>query len=214
MLTSAACAEPEHAPAPLPPTTSFSRAAVPRAAATDTADSGPPLLTSPDPEVLAEIIAAVPKLEPRPTGPDGGSLVGVNIEPSEDKGSDAGVTGAGKGPARDVEARVEVGNVEVSPGMPSPAVERAARAQLYYTLTMRCRDRDGKILPPDAINLHFNIDVEGYIMPSSISARANEQRHEDAANCMRRELSAATFRAPPAGRGAVTTVNATIPSVD
>jgi hypothetical protein len=208
----AGCAEPEPSPQPRPPTTAFSPQAVPQAAPAARGDSGAELQTTPDPTALEEILAASPKAGARPTGPDGGTLVGTVTD------ADAGPADAAA-PAPDAalpkaEARVLAGEPEVQPGLPSPAIERAARAQLYYPLTTRCKDRDGKILPPDAIVLRFRIDPDGYVVPSSISAIATDPRHEDAANCMRRELGAATFRAPAASRGAGTSVNITLPSVD
>jgi hypothetical protein len=103
--------------------------------------------------------------------------------------------------------------VEVQ-ALPAHAAERMSRAQVYHPLVMRCRDADGKILPPDAIVLRFRVDEDGNIVPSSISAIAADPRHEAAANCMRRELSAVAFRGPAAFRGSPTSLRATIPSVD
>ncbi len=62
--------------------------------------------------------------------------------------------------------------------------------------------------------MRFLIDIDGYIAPSSIVARAASPEHADAAHCMRRELSTATFRAPAATWGHVGEVRATLPSVD
>jgi hypothetical protein len=108
---------------------------------------------------------------------------------------------------------IESGTVEVQ-GLPAHAAERAARAQVYYPLVTRCRDADGRILPPDAVVLRFRVDEDGNIVPSSISAIATDPRHESAANCMRRELSAVAFRGPAALRGSATSLRATLPSVD
>jgi hypothetical protein len=211
-LALAGCAEPEPSAAPRPPTSVFSPNAAPHAAPVDPGDGGAQLFTTPDPTALEEILAAAPRTSARPTGPDGGTLVGTNTGARE-RASDAAA------PAPDADAPrgnpiVEEGKPEVQPGLPSPSIERAARAQLYHPLTTRCKDRDGKILPPDSIELRFRIDADGYVVPSSISATATDPRHEDAANCMRRELGAATFRAPASARGMGTWVNATVPSVD
>ena len=107
-----------------------------------------------------------------------------------------------------------IGAPTLEPEMASPALERESRAQLYWPLVQRCRDRQGNILPPDAIKLHFTIDAEGYVQPASISAAATDPEHQAAAHCMMRELSGATFRAPPSARGMITRVTATVPSVD
>jgi hypothetical protein len=208
----AGCAEPEPSAQPRPATTVFSPRAAPQAAPVDRGDSGAELQTTPDPTALEEILAAAPRTGARPTGPDGGTLVGT-VTDAGDEPRDAGAP-APDAAAPKAEARVEAGEPEVQPGLPSPAIERAARAQLYYPLTTRCKDKGGKILPPDAIQLNFRIDADGYVVPSSISAIATDPRHEDAASCMRRELGAATFRAPAAARGAGTWVNVTLPSVD
>lgn len=211
-LALAGCAEPEPTAAPRPATTVFSPDAAPHAAPTDPGDGGAALLTAPDPGALAEILAAAPSASARATGPDGGTLVGTSTDPGAEAPDAAAPAPAAAAPK--AQARVEEGKPEVQLGLPDPAIERAARAQLYFPLTTRCKDRDGKILPPDAIHLHFRIDPEGYVVPSSISAVAADPRYEDAANCMRRELGTATFRAPASARGTGTTVNATLPSVD
>jgi hypothetical protein len=98
--------------------------------------------------------------------------------------------------------------------MASASIEREARAQLYWSLVQRCRAKDGSILPPDVVTLVFRIDEDGYIVGSSINATPSKTVYDDAAHCMRRELSAATFRAPGGARGMMTTVTMTVPSVD
>jgi hypothetical protein len=216
-LALAACSEPERSPTPRGATTVFSPAAAPAPSTSEPDVGGARTTLTPDPAALDEILAAAPRASAKPTGPDGGTLVGVATGAEGDAPPDASTPVADAGPAPEgakKKARVNVGDLEVQLGLTSASTERAARAQLYYPLTMRCRDRDGKILPPDAITLRFNIDADGYIVPSSISASAADPRHEDAANCMRRELGAATFRAPRSERGESTHVNATIPSVD
>jgi hypothetical protein len=98
--------------------------------------------------------------------------------------------------------------------MSTPSIERECRAQLYWPLVQRCRDPSGSILPPEVVTLRFLVDADGAIVSSSIFAAASEPRWEPAAECMRRELSALPFRAPASVRGAVTRVEATVPSVD
>jgi len=214
----AACKEPAEAPPPPRPASSiFSPEAASRLPLADVGDGGALAPREPMPGVLGEIVAATPSAARTSTGPDGGTLVGTETgvaaeDPgasgTNDGGVDASASKGTRGPT------IAEGKPEVHAGIPSHAVERAARAQLYHPLVKRCRDVDGKILPPDAIELRFNIDVDGTIVPTSISALAVDARHQAAANCMLRELSATPFRAPAASRGVVTTVTATVPSVD
>ena len=207
-----ACADPAPPPrpdaaAPAPGLASWSRDAL---GASSVRVHAPATLKSADPAALRELLAAVPAAVRRPTGDDGGTAIGTDTgvpeppapAPAADPPSD---------PAR---PRVSVGKLDVKPEMASPAVEKVARAQLYWPLVQRCRDPDGKLLPPDAIALSFTIDPEGYLLPTSIVATAVEPRHEEAAACMRRELSGLPFRGPPAPRGLITRVDALVPSVD
>ena len=62
--------------------------------------------------------------------------------------------------------------------------------------------------------VEFNVDAEGYIVVPTIIGSASDPRYDEAATCMRRELSGAAFRAPAAARGLPTRVDATVPSVD
>jgi hypothetical protein len=179
-------------------------------------------MASADPSALEEILAAAPKDAGPPTGEDGGTRIGTDtgIAETKDKEQSAETRAAsssaappGKDPS-DQKARISLGAVQFQQAMSSPSVERSARAQLYFGLVQRCRDRDGKILPPDAVKVGFNVDSDGYIVASTIRASTQDVRYEDAAHCIRRELSAATFRAPPAARGLPTIVTLTVPSVD
>jgi hypothetical protein len=111
-------------------------------------------------------------------------------------------------------AKVSFGALSIQGEMSSASIEREARAQLYWTLVQRCRDKDGSILPPDAVTILFRIDEDGYIIGSSINSAPSKPIYEDAAHCMRRELSSATFRAPVGARGLMTPVTMTVPSVD
>jgi hypothetical protein len=107
-----------------------------------------------------------------------------------------------------------VGKVTVEPGMSSPTVERALRAQLYWPLVQRCRDRRGAILPPEVVRLEFHLDLDGYVIPATVLAVPKDRQYEDAARCMGRELTMATFRAPAAARGQTQEVKTDVPSVD
>ena len=160
-----------------------------------------------DPGALDDLIAAAPK-------PAASAVAAPKI--GGDTGISSGKAGAVELPPPPTTRtpRVVVGTPTMQPAMANPAIERAARAQLYWNLVQRCRDKNGKILPPDAILMRFNIDADGYITPSSIVARATAAEHADAAHCMQRELSTATFRAPAATWGHIGAVHATLPSVD
>jgi len=193
----------------------FSADAGPGLSVVESSNGSQPLARSPEPGVLGEILAAAPKKMLSATDPDGGTLIGTETGVKQDGAAEN--TLGSKGTANGVRAAkmmsIESGVVEVQ-GLPPHAAERTARAQFYYPLVTRCRDTDGQILPPDAITLRFRVDEDGNIVPSSISAIAADERHESAANCMRRELSAVAFRGPAAFRGSPTSLRATIPSVD
>jgi len=189
----------------------FSREAfaTPRGAAGDAGPAEPAVPSSADPAALDEIVAAASAKA---------SAAAAPADPSDLLGTDTGVAldgGADRSPASAVHgARVSVGKVTVEPGLSSPGVERAARAQLYWPLVQRCRDEAGAILPPEVVRIRFSLDADGYIVPASIHASAKDPRFGEAARCMERELAAATFRAPPAGRGTQQGVEMDVPSVD
>jgi hypothetical protein len=192
---------------------SWSRSAAPHAASgAEMGDAAPPLATSPDLEALQELVSGAPRDAGVPTGEDGGTLVGTDTRQPPPDAAPAPPQVSSSASAR--APHVGVGEASIQAGMSSPAIERAARAQLYWGLTQRCRDKEGKILPPDVVTLQFTIDRDGAISGSSIVASASEPRYDDAAQCMRRELSAATFEAPASARGVATRITATIPSVD
>ncbi len=169
----------------------------------------PPVLASADPAALDELLRRVPTVVAGPTGSDGGTALGEDTHLPPDAPST-------EPPPAEPKHKpvITVGAPVMQTTMANPAIERAARAQLYWNLVQRCRDKEGKILPPDAVHLKFNIDADGYIASSSIIATAADPRHEGAAHCMRRELSTATFRAPAATRGQLGVIDATVPSVD
>lgn len=207
-----ACSRPESAaPAP-PPSASaagrWSRDAL-SAPSAERGPTEPPVLASADPSALDELLRKAPSAAARPTGSSGGTALGEETHLPE---------GAPlvEPPPAETQHRpvITVGAPVMQATMANPAIERAARAQLYWNLVQRCRDREGKILPADAVHLKFNIDADGYIASSSIIATAADPRFSDAAHCMRRELSTATFRAPAATRGQLGVIDATVPSVD
>ncbi len=210
-----ACAQPAPTAAPVPASSVFSADAGLGLSVVESANGGPPVARSPEPGVLGEILAAAPKNMPSATDPDGGTLIGTETGVKQTGAAEntLGSKGTANGARAAKLMSIESGTVEVQ-GLPAHAAERLARAQIYYPLVTRCRDAEGHILPPDAVVLRFRFDEDGNIVPSSISAIAADSRHENAANCMRRELSAVAFRGPAAFRGSTTSLRATIPSVD
>jgi len=178
-------------------------------------DGGPPLAKQPEPGVLQEILAAAPKQLPSATDPDGGTLIGTETgaKPDDAAANTLGSNGSSPAAQGPKSALIESGLVEVQ-ALPGHALERTSRAQVYYPLVTRCRDAEGHILPPDAVVLRFRVDEDGHIVPSSVSAIAVDPKYESAANCMRRELSAVSFRGLAAYRGTPISLKATIPSVD
>jgi hypothetical protein len=162
-----------------------------------------------DPGALDDLLAAAPKAA---TSAGAGARPAIGVDTGVPSASSIAIEPLPPEPKRT--PHVVVGAPTTQPPMATPAIERAARAQLYWNLVQRCRDKDGKILPPDAITLRFVVDDDGYIKPESIVARATRPEHADAAHCMRRELSTATFRGPAANWGHSGEVHATVPSVD
>ncbi|WP_437730450.1 hypothetical protein [Sorangium sp. So ce1335] len=173
--------------------------------------AGAPAVGSAEPEALEEILAAARQAPPM-TG-NGATLAKIGTSTGVPEPSARPPEPAPQ-PAPAPRSRVEIGAPTVQVDMSSPAIEKAARAQLYWDLVQRCRGPDGKILPPDVIRVEFNVDADGYIVAPTIIGSASDPRYDEAATCMRRELSAATFRAPAGARGLPTRVDATVPSVD
>jgi hypothetical protein len=110
--------------------------------------------------------------------------------------------------------RLQAGDLELQPGLSTPAMERAARAQFYWPLVQKCRAPDGSLLPPDSVTLKFTIRPDGTVDPASVRADAARAEFVAAAECMVREFSTLPFRASAAARGGTSRVTATLPSVD
>jgi len=175
----------------------------------DAGAAEPAVPATADTAALDEILAAASARASAAAPPaDPSDLLGTDTGVPLDGGADRAPASAARG------AKVSVGKVTVEPGLSSPGVERAARAQLYWPLVQRCRDDAGAILPPEVVRIRFSLDADGYIVPASIHTSAKEARFAGAARCMERELAAATFRAPPAGRGSLQGVDMDVPSVD
>lgn len=176
----------------------------------EAAGAGPATSATVDPLAFDDFLKAVPASPPGPTDPGGGTRIGTSTGTAA-TGSPVTIE---EPPQRGKKGVIQLGAVAVQTEMASPALEREARAQLYFPLVTRCRGKDGQILPPDAVTLEFTIDVDGYIVPQNISATAEKEEHAAAAKCMRRELSGLPFRGPAGARGQVAHVKMTVPSVD
>jgi hypothetical protein len=159
----------------------------------------------PDAIALAELLDAVPSGTVAATAPDGGTLVG----------SDTGVDGdempwAPPAPSR---SRLRPGPMRVQPLLSNGAIERAARAQIYWPLR-ECLDADGQLPPAESITLAFSLRPDGSVDPATVSASASEKRLEPVAECVVRRFSAGAFRGPAAARGTSARVVILWPSVD
>lgn len=204
--------------APASASVPWSRSARPAAAAAASGE-GSQTPNAVDPAALQELLMAAPKEMPRSTEQDGGTAVGtetgVKEQREKKKREDTeAAPSASASAAPAASSNVQFGKLTIQQEMSSASIEREARAQLYWNLVQRCRDKEKNILPPDAITLIFSIDADGYIVPSSITASPSQPVYQEAAHCMRRELSSATFRVPAGGRGLLTTITMTVPSVD
>ena len=168
--------------------------------------SGPPIEAARR-ELLARVPSAIAETS------DAGSLLGTDTqEPLLDGGAptgEASATATDGGPSMHSHVSM-VGR----PGRPGPAIEKLLRTTVYFDLVNRCRDASGAILPPEAVILGFELDAAGAIIDGTIKAEPKDPRHEPAAQCMIRELTASSFRAPPATKGESTNVTMPIPSVD
>lgn len=167
--------------------------------------------SSPDPAVLDEIVAAAdkakitaPPVDAGAIGSDTGVASDAGAPPPASAASDAGAPSA----------RISVGKPALVPDMSDPAIERTARAQLYWPLVQRCRGPGGGLLPPEAVHLKFQLDPDGYVVPASVIAIPKEARFADAARCMGREVASSSFRAPPSARSRTHTIDSDVPSVD
>jgi hypothetical protein len=169
-----------------------------------------PVPTKADPAALDEILAAAASRGAAAPPPRGG-LVGTDTKVPGEAGAAGGASQTADTPRS---SKIHVGKVIVEPGMSTPSVERSARAQVYWPLVQRCRDREGAILPPEVVHLAFQLDRDGYVVPATIRAAPKDPRFADAARCMARELSITTFRAPAAARGLPQDVFMDVPSVD
>ncbi len=178
------------------------------ATAAPVAETRPP--EQPDPQALAELLAATPSARPPSTGPDGGTLVGTETGTTGDAGAPAPLSL----PSRGARIGMAVGEPEVLPLLSSPAIERAARELIYWNLMKKCRGPEDEEPPPDVITLMFTIRSDGSVDPASVGASATDKRYEGTAECVVREFSASPFRGPAATIRSSARIIVTWPSVD
>lgn len=98
----------------------------------------------------------------------------------------------------------------------SESIEVALRRTVYFDMVTRCKDASGRVLPPEAIALAFQLDERGALVPSSIRTRivVDGPGHAAAADCMARALAGSGFRVPTSTDGDVSDVETLVPSVD
>jgi hypothetical protein len=164
-----------------------------------------PVPTTPDRAALAELLHHVPKDAPPPTGSSGTRV-----------GTDSGVPGEAAvvhGRRASDDPGVRAGPIELQPLLSSPAIERAAREQIYWSLR-KCTGPDGNPPPPESITLKFTIEADGSVDPASVSTEVADPALEPTAECVLTAFSASPFRGPAATRRASARVIITWPSVD
>jgi len=170
------------------------------AALADAAPTPTPAPRRPDPAALAELVAAAP-------GPPASSVALTLV------GTDTGLaTGTSSQSSPSLGATPP--RVVPRPPLSSPALERAARAQLYWPLSQACRLPSGELPPADSVVLEFEIQADGSVYPGSVAASADDERYRSVAECVERVFSASGFRGPFEGRGSYTSVRIGWPSID
>jgi hypothetical protein len=160
---------------------------------------------APSPTALKALVEAAPEVESKPTGDDGQTLVGSDTGREEE---DEALI-----PLPRPAPRVRGGEVEIQPQMSSPAIERQARAQIYWDLR-RCKEAGGRPPPPESITLAFTLREDGTVDPASVTATAADDRLHPVAECVLREFSSTPFEGPPAARRTPARIVITWPSVD
>ena len=156
--------------------------------------------------MLAELLDHVPSAAPPgPTGPDGGTLIGT----------DSGVEGEELPELPPVKKRrpLRVGKERYDPLLSNPAIERSARAQIYWTLR-QCTAADGKPPPPESVALSFTLRPDGTVDPATVSATTEDKSLQPVAACVARTFAAIPYRGPAAAHGTSPRVVVVWPSVD
>lgn len=199
-----ACDEgrPDTAPPGRPTTTTTGEQAVAVTKEEDVTGVEAPRL--PDPAALDALVEAAPAEAPPPTGKDGLTSVGT----------DTGLPGEELAiPASTTAPAVVGGEVQIQPQLSSPAIEREARAQIYWSLR-ECKGPDGRVPPPESITLAFTLREDGTVDPASVIASADDEALQSTAECVLRAFSATPFEGPVATRRTPARIRITWPSVD
>jgi hypothetical protein len=106
-----------------------------------------------------------------------------------------------------------MGRPRYQPLLSNPAIERAARAQIYWRLRS-CATASGDLPPPETIALSFTLRPDGTVDPATVGAKALEGDLEEVAECVARTFAATPFRGPAAAHGTSPSVIVLWPSVD
>ena len=154
-----------------------------------------------EPGALAEILAKVPA--PLPPTSEGGTLVGAT------RGAESAASAA---PAPTAEQSL----VDMQPDLKASNAgsEKDLRATLYFDLVDQCRDKNGKHLPAESIEIDFRIDPRGRIDRTSVKAKPLTPELASAAECMVRVIRTADARFAPPRLDEPTRIRARVPSVD
>jgi hypothetical protein len=161
---------------------------------------------NPSPNALQEIVAAAPSSSPPPTDGDTGTRIGL------DTGVERG-EGPSYVPPPTTTSKVVAGDLEIQPQLSSPAIEREARAQIYWRLR-RCKGPGGKPPAPESITLSFTLREDGTVDPVSVTATTADEALQATAECVLREFSNVPFEGPVATRRTPARIIITWPSVD
>jgi hypothetical protein len=164
----------------------------------------------PDRAALLELVNAAPRERPDRTGPEG-TLVGTDTRVAAPEPKPEPSVALPPAPSG---SEMAAGPLEFLPMLSTPAIERAAREQIYWTLSKKCLGPDGKPPPPDTITITFTIQPDGGVDPASVAAKASSPRYEATAECVLREFSALPFRGPTATFLTTARIMFTWPSVD
>ncbi len=161
---------------------------------------------TPSPVALAELLDHVPSAGATlATAPDGGTLVGT----------DSGTPGdePPRSPEPPKPRRLRLGEPRYQPLLSNPAIERAARAQIYWPLRV-CTDDKGALPAPESITLSFTLRPDGTVDPATVSAKPKRAELDAVADCVIRTFSSLAFRGPTAALGSSPNIVILWPSVD
>jgi len=154
-----------------------------------------------DPRALKDVLARVPA--PLARTSSGGTLIGT--DPSATPLASAAASATAEQSFIDLRPDLKASNA---------GSEKDMRASLYFDLVDQCRDKAGKHLPPEAIEIEFRIDPRGRIDRTSVKAKASQPEHAAAADCMVRVVRTADARFATQRLDEPTRIRARVPSVD